>query len=192
MVMDTGPLITLAAADSLDYLLRPGVPVYVPDAVLYEATRDGSALGAPEILAWAQGHADSIRTVSTETFFNYVENSRLREHWRERDLGERAALEAIHDAIQLSRAERAVLITEDDRVLRRVLVAEAELTARIIPVTTRDFLVALEEAGWINSVDEVYRRAEDVGRLANRRMVLRDQHEQALRAVQRMMRRRPE
>lgn len=192
MVMDTGPLITLAAADSLDYLLRPGVPVYVPDAVLYEATRDGGALGAPEILAWAQGHADSIRTVSTETFFNYVENSRLREHWRERDLGERAALEAIHDAIQLSRAERAVLITEDDRVLRRVLVAEAELTARIIPVTTRDFLVALEEAGWINSVDEVYRRAEDVGRLANRRMVLRDQHEQALRAVQRMMQRRPE
>lgn len=192
MVMDTGPLITLAAADSLDYLLRPGVPVYVPDAVLYEATRDGGALDAPEILAWAQGHADSIRTVSTETFFNYVENSRLREHWRERDLGERAALEAIHDAIQLSRAERAVLITEDDRVLRRVLVAEAELTARIIPVTTRDFLVALEEAGWINSVDEVYRRAEDVGRLANRRMILRDQHEQALRAVQRMMQRRPE
>ena len=38
IVTDTGPLITLAAADSLDYLLYPGVPVYVPDAVLYEAT----------------------------------------------------------------------------------------------------------------------------------------------------------
>ena len=189
VVMDTGPLITLAAAGNLDYLLRPGVPVYIPDAVLYEATRDGGALGAPEILAWTQAHEDGIRTVSTETFFNYVENRRLRDHWRERDLGERAALEAIHDAIHLSREERAVLITEDDRVLRRVLVTEAELTARIIPVTTRDFLVALEEAGWINSVDEVYRRAEDVGRLASRRTVLKDKHEQALKAVALMMRR---
>jgi hypothetical protein len=31
IVTDTGPLITLAAADSLDYLLYPGVPVHVPD-----------------------------------------------------------------------------------------------------------------------------------------------------------------
>jgi hypothetical protein len=38
IVTDTGPLITLAAADVLDYLLYPGVPVYIPDAVLYEAT----------------------------------------------------------------------------------------------------------------------------------------------------------
>ncbi|MEO5332544.1 MAG: hypothetical protein H7839_11015 [Magnetococcus sp. YQC-5] len=32
LVMDTGPLITLAAADSLVCLLYPGVPVYIPDA----------------------------------------------------------------------------------------------------------------------------------------------------------------
>jgi hypothetical protein len=35
VVMDTGPLITLAVAESLDYLLYPNVPVYIPDAVLY-------------------------------------------------------------------------------------------------------------------------------------------------------------
>lgn len=35
IVTDTGPLITLAAADSLDYLLYPDAPVYIPDAVLY-------------------------------------------------------------------------------------------------------------------------------------------------------------
>jgi hypothetical protein len=39
-VLDTGPLITLAAADSLDYLLFPNVPVVIPDAVFYEATRE--------------------------------------------------------------------------------------------------------------------------------------------------------
>jgi hypothetical protein len=32
-VLDTGPLITLAAADSLDYLLYPNLPVVIPDAV---------------------------------------------------------------------------------------------------------------------------------------------------------------
>jgi hypothetical protein len=31
-VLDTGPLITLAAADSLDYLLYPNVLVVIPDA----------------------------------------------------------------------------------------------------------------------------------------------------------------
>jgi hypothetical protein len=34
IVMDTGKLITLAVAGSLDYLLYPGVPVFGPDAVL--------------------------------------------------------------------------------------------------------------------------------------------------------------
>ena len=45
IVTDTGPLITLAAADVLDYLLYPGVVVYVPDAVLYEATINSNAIG---------------------------------------------------------------------------------------------------------------------------------------------------
>lgn len=45
-VIYTGPLITLAAADSLDYLLYPHVLVVIPDAVFYEATRDTAKLGA--------------------------------------------------------------------------------------------------------------------------------------------------
>jgi len=74
-------------------------------------------------------------------------------------------------------------MTEDDRVLRRVLVLESALTARMIPITTRDFLEAIELAGRINSADEVYRRAEDASRLASRRAILADPHEQARRAV---------
>ncbi len=56
---------------------------------------------------------------------------------------------------------RAILITEDDRVLRRVLVIEAELTAKMIPITTRDFLAGMEAAQRINSAEQVHRRAED-------------------------------
>lgn len=188
IVMDTGPLITLAAAESLDYLLYPGVPVCLPDAVLYEATRDAGRLGAPEILDWAQHYSEQVRTISTETFLNFVESRETAPFRREKDLGERAAIEAIHDAIQLAPGERAVLLTEDDRVLRRVLVIEAELNARMIPITTRDFLEGLEAALRINSADEVYRRAEDAGRLASRRAALAAQHEEARAAVDRLLR----
>jgi hypothetical protein len=189
IVMDTGPLITLAAADSLDYLLYPGVPVYLPDAVLYEATRDSAALGATEILDWAQKNSEQVRTISTEVFFNYIESRAADPTRREKDLGERAAIEAIHDGIHLGRDERAILVTEDDRVLRRVLVIEAELTSKMIPITTRDLLEEMERLNRINSVDEVYRRAADAGRSASRRASLADQHERAREAVDKLLRR---
>ena len=191
IVMDTGPLITLAAADCLDYLLYTGAPVYVPDAVLYEATRDSEALGAEQILDWAQRNSERVRTISTETFFNYVQSREANPARREKDLGERAAIEAIHDGLHLASDERAVLVTEDDRVLRRILVVEAELTAKMIPITTRDFLLGMEQAHRINSADEVYRRAEDAGRFASQRAALADQHERARQAVDRLLRNRP-
>jgi hypothetical protein len=97
IVMDTGPLITLAVADSLDYLLYPGVPVYLPDAVLYEATRDSA------ILAWVHLRSEQVLTISTETFFNYVQSREANPGRREKDLGERSALEAIHDGMILRR-----------------------------------------------------------------------------------------
>lgn len=189
IVMETGPLITLAAADSLDYLLYPGVPLYLADAVLYEATRDAAALGATEILDWAQRNSDRVRTISTHVFFNYVQTRETNPGYREKDLGERAAIEAVHDGMNLATNERAVLITEDDRVLRRVLVIEAELTLLLIPITTRDFLEGMEAARRINSAEEIYRRAEDAGRLASRRVVLADQHARAREAVARVLRR---
>ena len=39
IVTDTAPLITLAMADERDLILRPGLPVSIPDAVHVEATR---------------------------------------------------------------------------------------------------------------------------------------------------------
>ena len=50
IVTDAPPLITLAAAQSLDYLLYPQLPVIIPDAVFFEATRAADKLGAQEIL----------------------------------------------------------------------------------------------------------------------------------------------
>ncbi len=46
IVTDSGPLITLAVAQSLDALLLPGLPVMVPDMVRFEVIRDMSTPGA--------------------------------------------------------------------------------------------------------------------------------------------------
>ncbi len=189
IVPDTGPLITLAAADSLDYLLYPGVPVYVPDAVLYEATVKSDALGAQSIAEWAQRHSQQVFPLVTQIFADHLAmlGAGLK---TPRDLGERAAIEAIRHTLVLAKDERAVFITEDDRLLTGTYIVLGEDRDRMITITTWDFLRGLEEAQRINSTEEVYRRAEDAGRLASRRAALAADHERAIAAVKGLLRQR--
>jgi hypothetical protein len=189
IVPDTGPLITLAAADSLDYLLYPAVPVYVPDAVLYEATVKSDALGAQSIAEWVQRHSQQVYPLVTQVFTDHLAmlGAGLRPP---RDLGERAAIEAIRHTLVLAKEERAIFVTEDDRLLTGTYVVLDVDRERMISITTRDFLEGLEEAQRINSADDVYRRAEDAGRLASRRTALAGDHERAIAAVKRLLRRR--
>jgi hypothetical protein len=70
-VLDTGPLITLAAADSLDFLLYPNVPVVIPDPVFYEATRDTAKLGAQSIIDWVKQHHSRVEIAVTNTYLNF-------------------------------------------------------------------------------------------------------------------------
>ena len=70
-VVDTGPLITLAAADSLDYLLYPNVPIIIADAVFYEATRDSAKLGAQSIIDWVKAHRAHVEIAITNTYVNF-------------------------------------------------------------------------------------------------------------------------
>ena len=117
IVSDTGPLITLAAANSLDYLLYPGIPIYLPDAVLYEATVNSAALGAVSIASWVQANAKQVHPIDTEAYANFQTLRERNPSHRQRDLGEQAALEAIRYGVVLTSSERAILITEDDRVV---------------------------------------------------------------------------
>lgn len=68
IVADAPPLITLAVAKSLDYLLYPDLAVVIPDAVFHEATASAGKLDAQEILDWYRGHMDSIRIEPTKSF----------------------------------------------------------------------------------------------------------------------------
>lgn len=186
IVPDTGPLITLAVADSLDYLLYPGVPVYVPDAVLYEATVKSDALGAQSIAEWVQRHSEQVYPLMTQAFADHLAamDAGLK---APRDLGGRAAIEAIRHALVLAKHERAVFVTEDDRLLTGTYVVLSTDRGRVISITTWDFLEGLERAQRINSAEEVYRRAEDAGRLASRRAALAAHHERAVAAVKALL-----
>jgi hypothetical protein len=159
IVSDVPPLITLAAAQRLDYLLYPALPVIIPDAVFYEATRQIDKLGAQEIIDWQRAHADAVRVEPTEALKNEFERLVRQGGRLERDLGERAAIEVIR-SYPLAEGERAILLS-DDKDINRVIVIDPQ---KVIPLTTWDYLCQLEEAQRIQSADAVFEAARERGR----------------------------
>ncbi len=156
IVSDTPPLITLAAAKSLDYLLYPALPVIIPDAVFSRRRMSPGKLGAQEILDWYREHTDAVRVEPTEAFATAQLVARAGR--RSRDLGERAALEVIRN-YPLAEQERALLLSDDRN--RRVVVIDPD---RLILLTTWDYLRQLEEAQRIQSADAVIEAVRAAGR----------------------------
>ena len=87
------PLISLAAAQSLDYLLYPALPLIIPDAVFHEATASAGKLGAQEILDWYRANLTAVRIEPTAIFLDEITLREGDGRRLSRDLGERAALE---------------------------------------------------------------------------------------------------
>jgi hypothetical protein len=164
-VVDTGPLITLAAAESLDYLLLVRGGVVVPDAVFYEATFDAAKLGAEDILEWVKRNHGRVEIAPTRAFTTFEAARLSLPKLREPNLGERSAVEVIEEPGRLGEGERAVLLCEETAVLRRVVVRDRE---RIVEMSTMDFLTALESERRIQSADAVFERALAAGRSASR------------------------
>lgn len=179
VVVDAAPLITLAAAQSLDYLLYPALLVTIPDAVFHEATSLANKLGAQEIIDWYRTNADAVRVEPTEIFQTEMRLRELPEHRPSRDVGERAALEVIRYARLLkNESDRAVLLS-DDRDVGRLMTTDPE---RIILLTTWDYLTQLEEAQRIQSAEAVFDRVRQAGRNPPARS-LWDQHDSTTRDV---------
>lgn len=164
-VLDTGPLITLAAAESLGYLLYPNVPVIIPDAVFYEATRDSAKLGAESIMDWVKAHRAEVEIAVTNAYLNFDTARIVNPQAYEPNLGERAAVEIIEEPARLQGDDKAILLCEETAVTRRVIVRERD---KIIELSTMDFLKLLESEQRIQSADAVFERALAAGRNASR------------------------
>lgn len=161
-VVDTSPLITLAAAQSLDYLTYvEGAQLVIPDAVFYEATHDASKLGAADILEWVKANRQNIEIAPTNAFTIFQTAQQVNPRIRQPNLGEQAADEVIEEPGRLGPGERAVLLCEESAVLKRITVRDASL---IIELSTMDFLRILEAEQRIQSAQAVYELAIQAGR----------------------------
>jgi hypothetical protein len=162
IVTDTSPLITLALAEALDALLRPGLPVRIPDAVYIEATRVHGAPGAEQIVEWINAHLDAVQIIPTDIGID--QQRRLEEGRNIRGLGEQAAVEALDRFLGSDPAAEALLLFEDTDVEKR----RAIVDQRVGVIGTGDFLRELEAAGLIQSTDYILDQAAAQGRNVER------------------------
>jgi hypothetical protein len=141
IVTDTSPLFTLVLADSLDVLLRPGLPVSIPDAVYIEATRVHGAPGAEQIVEWINAHPEVVRIVPTDIGID--QQRRLEEGRSARGMGAQSAIENPGRFLRLHPTAEALLLFEDSDVAKR----RAIVDERASLISTGDFLRELEGAG---------------------------------------------
>ena len=172
IVPDSSPLITLAAADALDVLLKPGLPVLVPDGVYWEVTRFTSLQGASEVVDWMARSEGQVFLRATQEFLNQ-QTLIAAGAKRVRNLGENCAREIVDRESDKDANARSILVYEDsDVTLLKIVNAK-----RVDTLTTADFLAELEHAHLIQSADKILDDAVAAGRRpglrdrANRKVV---------------------
>lgn len=153
LLPDAGPLITLAYADALDVLFKPGWQVALVDMVQHEVTRNPTPT-SEKIQAWLQQH--SIPMLATQTLAQHRQNRA-----KKSNLGELALQETINQFALQEPPQTAVLLFEDHRIAR----SSFYLPPHCQRVSTRAFLIFLEQKGWIERASDIERRAIQAGRL---------------------------
>jgi hypothetical protein len=186
-VVGTGPLITLALAEALDYLLFVNASVVIPDAVLHEATYDAARLGAASIIDWVKANHTRVEIAATKAYEVFDAARRTVPNLREPNLGERAAVEVIEEPGRLIGDERGVLLCEESAVLKRIVVRDR---TRIVEVSTLDFLLILEAEQRIQSAEQIFDRAQQAGRAASRVAKMAGRDDAASAAIRDLVRRR--
>jgi hypothetical protein len=168
LLPDAGPLITLAYADALDLLYQPGWRLAVVDMVLHELTRNQTPTSA-KIAQWiADGSAQQrITILPTQTFAQYgtqaEKNSKTispSQRVKKSHLGKLAIQETINQLALQPTPQTAVLLFEDHRIAR---------TSFYLPpcsqkISTRAFLIFLEQKGWLTSAIAIERQAIQASR----------------------------
>ncbi len=158
MLPDAGPLITLAYADALDVLFKPGWTIFLVDMVQHEITRNKTPTSA-KLAKWIKANKLPVRT--TKTFQHYkLTSSGKSGSARKSNLGELAIQEAMNDFALVESPKTGVFLFEDHKIAR----ASFLLPSNCRKISTRAFLTFLEQKGWIESASDIERRAIQAGR----------------------------
>lgn len=146
-------MITLAYAGALDVLFKPDWSVVLVDMVLHEVTRSQTPT-SEKLAQWARSNKLSVRT--TKTFQHYRRTAIPRKS----NLGELAIQEAMNDFALEQPPKTGIFLFEDHKIAR----ASFLVPDNCRKVSTRAFLIFLEEKGWLESAADVERRALQAGR----------------------------
>ncbi len=149
---DAGPLITLAYADALDLLFAPGWHVKLVDMVLEELIRNATST-SERIRAWVNNH--KITILPTRVFEHYRTTATGDLPARKASLGELAIQETMTGFALHTPPTTGVFLFEDHKIAR----ASFLLPDCCRKVSTRAFLLFLEQKQWIPSSVEIERRA---------------------------------
>ena len=156
LLPDAGPLITLAYADALDLLFKPRWSVMLVDMVLHEVTRNQTPT-SKKLAKWAK--SKKLPLVATRTFPHY-QQAQGEKAARKANLGELAIQEAMNAFAIEQPPKTGVFLFEDHKIAR----ASFLVPDNCRKVSTRAFLIFLEQKGWLESAAEVERRALLAGR----------------------------
>ena len=158
LLPDAGPLITLAYADALDVLFKPGWSVAVVDMVLQEVTRNQTPT-SQKLAQWVQAH--KLPVLPTKIHAHYQQNLAANAAApRKSHLGELAIQEAMNDFAVQSPPKTGVFLFEDHKIAR----TSFALPDNCRKVSTRAFLLFLEQKGWLPSAADIERQAILAGR----------------------------
>jgi hypothetical protein len=146
LLPDAGPLITLAYADALDLLLRPGWSLQLVDMVLHEVTRNQTPT-SEKIRRWADALPE-LHILPTRTFRRYQEaqaegNTRL----KKTNLGELAIQESMNEFALAEPPATSVFLFEDHKIAR----ASFLLPDNCRKISTRAYLLFLEQRGLLDA-----------------------------------------
>ena len=162
LLPDAGPLITLAYADALDLLFKPGWQVALVDMVLHEVTRNSTPT-SQKLAQWV--HTHQVPIISTQIYERYQQAATANtEGLRKANLGELAIQESMNSFALAQPPKAGVFLFEDHKIAR---------TSFVVPdgcrkVSTRAYLLFLEQKGWLASAAAVERQAIQAGRVFSR------------------------
>lgn len=161
LLADAGPLITLAYADALDLLFAPKWSVQLVDMVVHEVQRNETP-SSEKIAAWIKQH--NIPILHSEIYRRYHKALAAGETPRKSNLGELATQEVMNQFVLREPLQTGVFLFEDHKIARAGFV----LPDNCRKVSTRAFLLFLEQHSWIESAVEIENRAIRAGRTFSR------------------------
>ena len=160
IVTDSGPLITLAIAGSLDVLFLPKLPVIVPDMVRHEVIQDMSKPGAALVAEWIRSNDPHRLTVSsTEVFEEFMLLRSMNPATKTKNRGEQAAAEVLGRELE-GKDFGAILLFEDSAVRKTNFLTR--LPDCVVVTSTSEFLFGLESRGLLENAQAILDQAVDV------------------------------